>query len=169
MSKKSVEVKIIDKHTLHELSTAAAGSTRLRRNLNLHPSYADPVQRLCNAMEPGTYVRPHRHREPDRWELFLVLSGAVAVLIFDDLGKVTKRIELAAEGPIWGIEIPEDTWHTLVALAPGTVVFECKRGPYQPLTDKNFAEWAPEEENPKAANFVAWFRQATIGYTPPTA
>jgi cupin fold WbuC family metalloprotein len=162
-------VKIIARQTLCELSTAAASSTRLRRNLNLHPSYADSVQRLFNAMEPGTYVHPHRHRESDKWELFLVLSGAVAVLSFDDLGKVTKRIELTTEGPILGIEIPEGTWHTLVALVPGTVVFECKRGPYQPLTDKDFAVWAPQEGDPKAAVFVAWFRQAAIGHIPPPA
>ena len=135
-------MKLIDTKTLLELSTEAATSTRLRRNLNLHPQLDDPVQRFCNAMEPGTYVRPHRHSQVDKWELFLALSGSVAVLTFDDVGKVIDRIELSANGPVFGIEIAEYTWHTLVSLEPGTVLFELKRGPYQPLTDKDFAQWA---------------------------
>ena len=160
-------MKIIDKHLLQALSAEAGTSTRLRRNFNLHPTLDDPVQRFCNAMEPGTYVRPHRHREADKWELFLALSGAVAVLVFDDVGRVADRIELSSTGPIFGVEIPEDTWHTLASLESGTVVFECKRGPYRPLTDKEFAGWAPPEGDRQATAFAEWFREARVGSLPP--
>lgn len=159
-------MKQIDTKTLHALSAEAAASTRLRCNLNLHPLLDDPVQRFCNAMQPGTYVRPHRHSQADKWELFLALSGLVAVLTFDHIGKVIDRIELSANGPIFGIEIAENTWHTLVSLEPGTVLFELKRGPYQPLTDKDFAKWAPPEGDSRAAAFVDWFRFAKVGSLP---
>ena len=43
------------------LRAEAAASPRRRKNFNLHASPDDPIQRLCNAFEPGTYVRPHRH------------------------------------------------------------------------------------------------------------
>jgi hypothetical protein len=56
--------------------------------LNVHPTLEDPVQRLFIALEPGTYIRPHRHPEPDKWELFVLINGAVDALLLDDDGKL---------------------------------------------------------------------------------
>ena len=160
-------MKIFDNNLLQSITEEAAASPRLRRNRNIHSSLEDTVQRLFNAMEPGTYVRPHRHSEADKWELFFVLSGSLVVLTFDDSGRVTNRIEMSTQGPIRGIELPENTWHTLVSLAPGTVMFEVKRGPYVPLTDKNVAQWAPAEGDALTPTYEAWFRTATVGSYPP--
>ncbi|PJB05525.1 MAG: cupin fold metalloprotein, WbuC family, partial [Hydrogenophilales bacterium CG_4_9_14_3_um_filter_59_35] len=99
-------MKRIDKILLTTLSTQAAASPRKRAHHNLHPQLDDKVQRLCIAMEPGTYVRPHRHNQPETWEILLILSGAVALLIFDDSGRVLERIELAAGGEVTAVEIP---------------------------------------------------------------
>lgn len=160
-------MKRIDLEALDRLSSTARELPRRRKNLNLHAELGDPVQRLCNALEPGTYVRPHRHHGEGRWELFVALRGAAAVLGFDDRGRVCERIEIAAGGPVFGVEIPEATWHGLAALVPGTVLFEVKRGPYLALTDKDFARWAPEEGAPATAGWVRWFEQAQIGESPP--
>lgn len=161
-------VKIIDAGMLGHLSEAARRSQRLRHNHNLHPTLEDPVQRLCNAFEPGTYVRPHRHPQAERWELFVVLRGAAAVLMFDEGGAVTARIELAAEGPTLGVEIPPLAWHAIVAMRPGTVLFEVKPGPYSAADDKEFAQWAPDEVQQVAAQeFERWYRQASAGARPP--
>jgi cupin fold WbuC family metalloprotein len=43
-------------------------------------------------MEPGTYIRPHRHRHT--FELLLPLKGRFVVLNFDDHGVVTNRVGL---------------------------------------------------------------------------
>ncbi len=161
-------LKPITTTLLDALSGEAQRSRRLRRNHNLHPDLADPVQRLCNALEPGTYVRPHRHPGTDRWELFLVLRGAAAVLIFDDRGTVVERTELVERGAVQGVEIPPRTWHTIVSLRPGTILFEVKPGPYSPTTDKQFADWAPDErDRESAAEFAAWYRAARVGAKPP--
>lgn len=160
-------MKLLSNDQLASLSDQAAASERLRRNLNLHEAYDEPVQRLCNAMEPGTYVRPHRHSEPGKWELFIVLSGSLAVLGFSAQGEVTERVELSATGPVLGIEIPPGTWHTLISLAPGTVAFEVKPGPYAPLQDKDFASWAPDEGDPRTGAFLDWLRGAKRGDHPP--
>lgn len=156
-------MKVIDREGLRALSARAAASPRRRQNLNLHPALADPVQRMLNAFEPGTYVRPHRHAEPGRWELFLALAGSVAVLSFDEAGRVTGRLTLAAGGPTLGVEVPPGTWHGVVALEAGTVLFESKPGPYRALTDKDFAPWAPPEGDPRAAELEAWMRGARVG------
>jgi cupin fold WbuC family metalloprotein len=60
-------MKLLDNATLTELLATAADSPRRRANHNIHPVLEDPVQRFFNAMQPGTYVRPHRHSMPPRW------------------------------------------------------------------------------------------------------
>jgi cupin fold WbuC family metalloprotein len=162
------EPKIVSDKQLHSLSRTAGASPRLRRNLNLHPVLEDPVQRLFNAMEPGTYVRPHRHARTDGWELMLAVRGAFAILLFDDRGTVQERIDLSAAGGPLAIEIPAHTWHAAVALAPETVMFEVKPGPYSALDDKDFAAWAPPEGDPASEAFVTWYETARIGDRAPT-
>ncbi len=53
------------------------------------------MQRLAIAMEPGTYVRPHRH--PHTFELLTSLTGRFLVLNFDDLGNLTQRVVLGED------------------------------------------------------------------------
>jgi len=135
-------------------------------NLNVHPELADPVQRLFNALEPGSYVRPHRHA-PGRWELFLILRGRAVVLELEDGGRVAARCELGPGGPCLAVELEGGVWHTVAALEPGTLLFEVKPGPYTPLDDKDFAPWAPPEGEPAAAALEEWFRRARPGEPPP--
>lgn len=155
-------MKRIDQTLLATLSAQAATSPRKRAHHNLHPQLDDKVQRLCIAMEPGTYVRPHRHMQPETWEILLILSGAVALLIFDDSGRVLERIELAAGGEVTAVEIPANTWHAVASLKTGTVVFEVKQGPYAPITEGNYAPWSPAEGT-AAQRLEAWYHTATEG------
>ncbi|WP_455211936.1 WbuC family cupin fold metalloprotein [Kaarinaea lacus] len=156
-------VTVIDIRMLTSLSETAQSLPRLRKNYNVHKQLDDPVQRLYNAMEPNTYVRPHRHQGDDRWEFFQVVSGSAAVLTFDPEGTVLQKIVLTQGGPNVAIEIPGNSWHTIVSLQTGTVLFEIKKGPYQAVTDKDFAVWAPVEGEDAAKNFVQWFVNAEPG------
>lgn len=159
-------MKRIDRTLLATLSTQAAASPRKRAHHNLHPQLDDPIQRLCIAMEPGTYVRPHRHMQPETWEILLILSGAVALLIFDDNGAVLERVELAAGGEVTAVEIPANTWHAVVSLQAGTVVFEVKQGPYAPINEINYATWSPAD-GAQAESLEGWYRHAQAGDTVP--
>lgn len=156
-------LKRIDAAMLSALSAEAATASRRRKNLNVHESLDDPVQRLLNAFEPGTYVRPHRHTEPPKWELFALISGRAAVLTFDDAGRVSERAELDAAHRVRVVEIPAGTWHTLVALEAQTVLLEVKAGPYVPATPADLAPWAPAEGTPEAARLEIRFRTAGTG------
>lgn len=160
-------VKIYDAATLDQLSVEAARSARLRKNLNVHPLLADPIQRLFNAMEPGTYTRPHRHARDSGWEFMLVLRGEFAVLFFDAEGLVLNRVTLSAPRGDGAVEIPAYTPHCVVSLMPGTVMFEIKPGPYSPVDDKDFAPWAPAEGDADASAWVRWFETAQPGERPP--
>lgn len=154
-------MKIVDAQRLAQMSETARDVPRGRTHLNLHDTTDDPIQRVVIALEPGTYVRPHRHGD-GVWELFVALDGACAVLIFDDQGVVTQRVDLAADGARLA-QVPVGTWHSVVALEPGTIAFECKPGPYCQTTDKNFAAWAPQEGEPGAPAMVRWLENAAVG------
>ncbi len=155
------QLKRLDQALFDAVAAEARSSARLRRNHNLH---AEPelVQRFLNVMQPGTYVRPHRHLRPspgEGFECFLVLQGAMGVLLLDPGGAVIQQLHLDAIGPLRGVEIPEGVFHTLVALAPDTVMFEIKQGPYQPSSDKDFLGAFPAEGTPEALHQEGLWRQ----------
>lgn len=147
-------MRLITPAALDELSRAAADSPRRRLNLNMHADYADPCQRLFNAVEPDSYLRPHRHTEPPKPECFVAIRGRFHLLSFNDAGTIAERVELAPGGPVVAAEIPAGVWHAIVALEPGSIFFETKPGPYTPLTDKDFAPWAPAEGSAEAPAYL---------------
>lgn len=146
---------IIDQELLSKVSSEARTLTRLRKNYNFHSEYSDPTNRMLNAFEPGTYLQPHKHESPDKWEVFIVLTGKALVLRFDDAGTVIEHVILDNAQGVYGIELPPREYHTVLALASGTVLYEVKPGPYAPIDDKNFALWAPAEGSPDAAKYLA--------------
>ena len=55
------------------------------------------------------------------------------------------------------VELAGAQWHTVLALAPDSVLFEVKPGPYRALEDKDFPAWAAPEGTPEAASLLgAW-------------
>ena len=43
-----------------------------------------------------------------------------------------ESVALCAEDGIYGVDIPKNVWHKLESLEPGSVIFECKEGPFVP-------------------------------------
>jgi len=148
------DVVLLERADLMRLSGEARLSPRRRRNRNLH-EMDDVVHRLFNAIEPGSYVRPHRHLSPPKTETMVVVSGRLGLLVFDGDGAVLETASLEAGGDTFGVDVPAGAWHSFISLAPGTVVFEAKEGPYVPSGGADSAPWAPEEGAPEAANQVA--------------
>ena len=140
-------MKIINEQLLDETREKALQSPRLRMNYNFHERLDDPINRLLNAMEPGTYLRPHRHLNPEKDEIFLLLRGKVAVFLFDDEGNITEKITLCPKEGIYGAEIKASIWHGLLVLEPGSVIYEVKQGPFVPLSPDNLAPWSPDAED----------------------
>ena len=147
-------LKIVSSKLLDELSQKAAAIPRKRLNHNFHDDLADPINRMLNALEPGTYLQPHKHENPDKREVFIVLRGSLVVVFFDESGNPTHFVLLDPDKGNYGVEIPVGAWHTLFALESGSVVYEVKDGPYLPLTDKNFASWAPKEGHPECEEYL---------------
>ena len=135
-------------------SAKAKKAERKRMNFNFHPSHDDPLHRMLNAMEPGTYIQPHKHEDPDRFEIFLALRGRFVAIIFDNQGNITDHAILDNREGKYGVEIPEKVFHTLLSLEPGSVAYEIKEGPYLPGAAKNFAPWAPPEGDPEVESYI---------------
>ena len=148
-----VQLKRVDQSLFDAVSRVARQHPRLRKNHNLHQE-SDLVQRFLNVLQPGTYVRPHRHvrNQPGTgFECFLVLQGVIGLLVMDHDGTILHQERLEATGPLRGIELAENQFHTLVALEPNTVMFELKQGPYQPTEDKDFLKGFPSEGSADAS------------------
>lgn len=140
----------IDRSLLQQTANEARLSPRGRKNANFHPSDAFPAHRLINAMQPGSYVRPHRHLDLHKDETIVVVQGRFGYLSFDNDGAIVEAIELKAGGDTLGIDIPNGTTHTILALEPDSVFFEAKAGPFLPLSPDEIAAWSPAEGSPEA-------------------
>lgn len=138
-------MQIVSHELLNEVTQKAKVSLRRRVNHNFHDDLADPINRMLNAFEPGTYIQPHKHENPDKREVFILLRGSLVMVFFDNSGTPTDFVLLNRDKGNYAVEIPEGVWHSLFALESGSVVYEVKDGPYLPMNDKNFASWAPKE------------------------
>ncbi|MEI6898290.1 MAG: WbuC family cupin fold metalloprotein [Bacteroidota bacterium] len=147
-------MKKINDILLGKVIEEASVSPRKRKNYNFHENLSDTLQRLLNAMEPLSYIQPHKHEDPDKREIFFSLKGKIAVIEFDEKGNITDHILLDPLNGNYGTEISERTFHTIISLEPGTVAYEFKDGPYAPLTDKDFAHWAPKEGDPGVHEYL---------------
>jgi cupin fold WbuC family metalloprotein len=135
----------IDTALLDEVSRFAAASPRRRKNFNFHRSEADAAHRLLNAIEPGSYIQPHRHLDPAKDETLVVVRGRLGAVVFDEAGSVVDTAVLVAGSERFGIDLLHGTYHTVLALEPGTVFLESKAGPFRPLEIAEQAPWAPSE------------------------
>ncbi len=151
-------MKIFWSNFLDNLSTSAKSNIRQRIHHNIHESYADPCQRLFNAIEPESYIRPHRHTTDPRDELLIAIRGSMAFVTFDEEGMVTGVVRFGADrhgyGLAVGAEVPANTWHTVIALEPGCVLLEVKAGPFDSNQPKDLAPWAPDEGSPAALRYL---------------
>ena len=125
---------IIDKAVLDNLTAQAKASPRLRMNMDLRNSPADGSQRMLNAIEPGSVLPIHRHQKTS--ETVVCLRGRLVWEFYDELERIcTDYIELSPNGSTVALNVPAGQWHTVKALESGSVILECKDGPFEPLSD----------------------------------
>lgn len=129
---------LINDQLLNTVTGQAKASSRLRMNFNLHDSLDAKAQRLLNALEPGTVLPVHRHRETA--ETYVVLRGSIRVIFYNDAKLLTAEFLIDPKEKEYGIHIPAGQWHTLEVLESGTVIFEVKDGPYAPLQPEDILE-----------------------------
>lgn len=151
-------VRRIDRSLLAEVAAQAAASPRRRKNHNFHPTDSYPAHRLLNALEPDSYVPPHRHLDPTKDETVVCLHGRLGLVTFDAGGVVTDTLVAGPGEEVLGFDIPHGVYHSVLALDSGTVFLEAKSGPFVALTEAEKASWAPTEGASGADAYLASLR-----------
>ena len=126
---------IIDVSLLNGLTEQAKENPRLRQNYDMRNSEYDGSQRMLNALEPGTIMPIHRHRNSS--ETMIVIKGSLKEYFYDDMGNVIGEWVCAPNTDCVGLNVPAGQWHNLECLESGTVLFEAKNGPWEPLKDED--------------------------------
>lgn len=127
---------IITHQILDELTAKAQQNPRLRQNLDLRNSSDDKSQRMLNAIEPGTVMPIHRHMKSS--ETCICVRGHFIEYFYDENGNVTDTIDMLPGGTI--LNIPIGQWHSLKSIESGTVLLECKDGPWEPMAQEDVLE-----------------------------
>ena len=158
-------LQLINKELFEKVAAGAAASPRKRLNYNFHSGPNDNPHRFLNVLLRGTYIRPHRHLHPPKAETFLVLEGQAVLLTFNDAGEITARCHLSSdpEKSSLGVDVPAGVWHTVIALTERVICFEVKPGPWEPVSDKEFASWSPPEGSPSCVAYVETLASAEVG------
>lgn len=158
-------LKLINEEIVKDVAAAAQNSSRRRSVYTFHDKNDDPVHRMLTVRMTDSYLRPHKHSDPDKVEVFIVLQGKLCVIGFADDGRVNEHVILEAGKSPWGVEVPAGMWHTTVALEPNTAVYTVVEGPWDPKTHKKFPIWAPEESDKLAGQaFIGKIRQELMLY-----
>ncbi|MEQ8673465.1 MAG: WbuC family cupin fold metalloprotein [Aggregatilineales bacterium] len=145
-------MRTITQTQIKALIEEAEKSERKRTIFRLH-EHDEPVQRMVNALVPGTYITPHKHENPDKVELMSILFGRVALIQFTDSGEVKEIHIIGKHEDNKIVDIPPRTYHTMVALAPSAVL-EIIQGPYDAATHKQFAPFAPLEGEDGTSDYL---------------
>ena len=152
-------VTAITNREVEQAVAASRGNRRRRIILPFHQGSADHLQRMLNAMQPDSYIRPHRHLHPPKAETVLILRGELLCLVFDESGMATDAYLIRPGNDAFGFDCQAGIYHTFIAMRPDTVFFEVKPGPYEPASDKDFAAWAPPEGQPDVAAYLESLRR----------
>lgn len=126
---------LIDNSLLDNLTTQAKASPRLRANLDLRNSPDDQSQRMLNAIEPGTVLPIHRHR--DSSVTIVCIRGHFEEYYYDDNGNLTETIDMR---PGVVLNMPAGQWHSINSLESGTVILEVQDGKWEPRAPEDILE-----------------------------
>lgn len=138
----------INNDWLDKLAEAAGQSERQVSRLLMHTAPEEGVQEMLIAFTNQCVIVPNH--SPAKSESLHVLRGEIALILFDEYGKVSERLIMApsGSGKPFMYRLSSTPWHTMVSLTPSAVVHEILQGPFVQsnetlpdwVTDQN-AEW----------------------------
>ena len=127
----------LDNELFDKVLVQAKESPRRRMHMDLRTqamsdeSWTDMSQRILNVLMPDTAIPIHRHNESS--ETVIICRGKVREEFYDDNGQKIAEFVLEAGGECPGVQVPMGVYHTCVCLEPGSVIFEAKDRPYDPV------------------------------------
>lgn len=148
------KVTTLSSGDMDSLAAMASENERKRIRLCTHENAESVLHEMFIIHERGAYVRPHGHRTRD--ESFHVLSGKADIVIFDEVGKLTKVIHLGdyASGKDFYCRLPKQTLHMVIIRSEVLVFCEATLGPFNP-DDVVYPDWAPADGHESVWEYVA--------------
>lgn len=137
-----MEIAAVDRQQIDELKQAALADPLGRARICLHMSPSDPIHEMVIAIQRDSYSRPHRNVRQSK--SYFAIDGRIALIIFDDNGKITKRIclEPGSAAPFF-CRLNSNCWHTVVSCSEQAVFLETNGGPFVKELEE-YAPWAPD-------------------------
>lgn len=102
---------IIDKKLLDDLSVQAKANPRLRQTYDLRTMSDDKCQRMLNALESGTIMPIHRHRNAS--ETMVMVIDKLIERFYGDNGDVTDEFVMEPCGQYPMVLIETGRWNSL--------------------------------------------------------
>jgi cupin fold WbuC family metalloprotein len=136
------------------LRNAVSRTPKRRARINAHPGHDDALHEMIIAIEPGSYIRPHRHH--GKSEAFHIIEGNVDIVVFSEDGAIAEIVSLGEKGgprPFY-YRMSEPHFHTLIIRSDLLIVHEITNGPFRP-EGTLYAAFAPAEDDPAAAAYRA--------------
>jgi hypothetical protein len=69
------------------------------------------------------------------------------------------------ENGLFGVDVAPNYFHSVIALSETVVCYEVKPGPYLPVLDKDFAPWAPRENDANASEYLQRLEQRILAFS----
>jgi cupin fold WbuC family metalloprotein len=151
-------IKLLDPSFLPSLSSKAS-------NGNAHWKIQGTLGKLSYAfiaMQPHTYIRPHQHPTsflfgPSGNQFFVILDGAVALILIDPKTGIMRRSLLSASRGARALEVPAGSYHCCAALSPNTLVLEI----YERESKKKYLKGSPRHGTYEAKQLVKLWANST--------
>ena len=131
-----------------ELKAMAIKSLKKKSRICCHIDIKDKTHEMIIVLMKDSYVRPHIHPS-NKSESYMVISGKMSVLIFDNHGKIKKIINLGncSSGKNFYYRTSKGYWHMPLATSKYCVYHETYSGPFVKNKDVKYASWAPDESD----------------------
>jgi len=155
------EVSHVDQNDVAALQRLSLESGEASR-YNLHNEPSDDLHSMVILQPRGAYAQPRKHMTKSK--VFQLVSGKMAVIVFDDSGTVTSVHRLAADETLV-VRIAPNLFHTNVSLSDQAVYHEIIAGPYiRESNDRVYAAFAPVGGEQSAG--LAFVEKALQGVRP---
>lgn len=114
----------------------------------LHASTKDKIQQMILFHPKGSYIRPHKSISNE--ESYMILSGEMDLILFDNFGKIKKKIELGdlKSKKNFFFRMKKSLFRTMI-VKKDTFFLEVKQGPFLKNKSTMYADWSPKIHDKK--------------------